>query len=151
MHNVDGVCCNLPGVSGLWVYFVRTVDTVAEKKVTKRVLLKMEKYTKVNCCTLTSCLLRFIAFSGILVPRNKPQQSGGKVSLLEISIDPRLFSTDCAVSWPLFEARHMTVTTYDFPLSYSSLYPLSWLQFYKANVACQAFLMGCTEAREAWL
>lgn len=42
----------------------------------------------------------------------------------------------------------MAVTTYDFPLSSSSLHPVSWLQFYKANVACQAFLMGSAEAWE---
>lgn len=71
--------------------------------------------------------------------------------LTQNTIDPCLLSTDCAASWPLFEGHHMTVTTYDFPLSYSSLHPVSWLQFYKVNVACQAFLMGCTVAWEAQL
>lgn len=66
-------------------------------------------------------------------------------------MEPCLLSTDCAVSWPLFEGHHMTVTTYDSPLAYSSLHSVLWLQFYKANGACQAFLMGCTEALEVQL
>lgn len=54
----------------------------------------------------------------------------------------------CSVMASFLRGRHMAVTTYDFPLSSSSLHPVSWLQFYKANVACQAFLMGSAEAWE---